>query len=587
MSFISKLFLNFTSFIEVLDNIDKKLKVKFILLIFILLFVSVFEVLGIGVIFPVLDTLVNFEESQFFAYFNFFNIDTIQNKNFFITTTLIFLFIIFLIKNFLVLYALNYVNKFFHNIELIISEKILKNYIFFNNNKEFENDFSLLYKNIKSEVLLFTDLLKSQIIVVKESVIIIFLSILTIYIQPFYSFIQLSIFFLMGLLFYFTFKNKIKKLGQSRKYHELKNIHYTTTMLSGLKEISFFNVERRFIDKIINHLSKFQYLTRIKLLLNNSPKQIFEIVGLIFLLTVVFLNMYIFEKSLTEIMSVVIFFGIIFYRIMPSISLINASLVTINYNDPSHQIIVSEIKKSEEMEIRKKSLSKVNSIEFKNEIKINNLSFSYDQINILKKINLKIKKNNHILLSGLSGSGKSTLIKIICGILKPTSGEIMIDDKKIDLQNITSWQEKIAIVPQDPFIMNDTVLNNITLMQPSNEIDYEMLKDVCKKCEILKFIEDLPNKFETMIGEHGEKISGGQKQRISIARALYFDKDLLVLDESTNSLDSETEEKLLNNILKIENLTIILISHKNNTLKNLYKHYIMDNGNLLNEVKTN
>jgi ABC-type bacteriocin/lantibiotic exporter with double-glycine peptidase domain len=202
---------------------------------------------------------------------------------------------------------------------------------------------------------------------------------------------------------------------------------------------------------------------------------------------------------------------------------------------------------------------------------LKNLSFWYDKNKIiLNKLNYKIRLNGVIKIVGNSGSGKSTLIDLIAGFLNPTAGEILLDNKSItkDKVKLESWRSLLGYVPQSINILDETIEKNIALGINISEIDSEKINKILKICAMEEFIKSKKQGIQTILGEKGSKISGGQKQRIGIARALYFDPKVLILDEATNALDEKSEEILINNLISYKNLKcIILITHKNKLIK--------------------
>ena len=166
------------------------------------------------------------------------------------------------------------------------------------------------------------------------------------------------------------------------------------------------------------------------------------------------------------------------------------------------------------------------------------------------------------------------------GLLTPTSGNIYVDDKIIDYDNSISWRKNVTHVPQDIFLTNGSILENIALGVEQDKIDLTKAKECAKKSEILDFIENLPNKFYENVGERGIKLSGGQKQRIGIARALYRESNLIVLDEATNALDLKTEKKIIDSVGKFENITILMVAHRIDTLKICDKIYQVENNKI-------
>ena len=211
-------------------------------------------------------------------------------------------------------------------------------------------------------------------------------------------------------------------------------------------------------------------------------------------------------------------------------------------------------------------------LKFIKSIKLKNIFFKYNSLNkfILKDFNLTIKKGSLNGIYARSGYGKTTLLNIITGLLKPNSGKIFIDDELLQDKNLKIWQKKIFYVPQEPALLDASIIENISYKSSINIVDKKKIYKCLKIAEIFDFINSLPNGINTVIGENGIKFSGGQRQRIAIARALYHNREILILDEATNALDESTEKKIYLNIKKhFYKKTIIVVSHR----KSIYKFF--------------
>jgi ATP-binding cassette subfamily B protein len=209
-------------------------------------------------------------------------------------------------------------------------------------------------------------------------------------------------------------------------------------------------------------------------------------------------------------------------------------------------------------------------IPFEREIQLKNLSFGYtkDTSLVLKNINLCIAKGERIGFMGVTGSGKSTLLDIVMGLLQPTDGKLTIDQKPINSQNRRAWQAHIAHVPQNVYLSDSTIEENIAFGVSKEKIDRQRVKKAAKQAQIGELIEEWKDGYQTLVGERGIRLSGGQRQRISIARALYKKADVLIFDEATSALDNETEQAVMEAIKGLgEKLTILIIAHRLTTLK--------------------
>ena len=222
--------------------------------------------------------------------------------------------------------------------------------------------------------------------------------------------------------------------------------------------------------------------------------------------------------------------------------------------------------------------------QFKREISINNLGFYYNQENnkrVLKNINLTIPKGSHIGFIGKTGSGKSTLLDIIMGLFLPTEGQLTIDGQEITVNNRRSWQEHITHVPQNIYLSDSTIEENIAFGVPQAQINHKRVKEAVEYAQLSSLINGWPQRYQTVVGEQGVRLSGGQRQRIGIARALYKHADVIILDEATSALDSKTEQSVMEAIESIsEKVTILIIAHRLTTLKGCDQVVQLEEGSL-------
>jgi len=218
----------------------------------------------------------------------------------------------------------------------------------------------------------------------------------------------------------------------------------------------------------------------------------------------------------------------------------------------------------------------------KNFLKFQDISFSYNKTDLIKKINIEIKNKSIVGIYGESGSGKSTFLSIIAGLLEPTSGKLYLDDLLLDQSNKYLLKNNTSIISQNSNIINDTIMNNIAFGQPEDDIDKEKVIKISKLLNIYDFINLNEQKYNYVITEMGKNLSGGQRQRIELARALYFDREILILDEATNSLDKESEELIFETISSFKGQkTIIIVSHDIDNLKICDEKYFIKNGQLI------
>ena len=269
-------------------------------------------------------------------------------------------------------------------------------------------------------------------------------------------------------------------------------------------------------------------------------------------------------------------------KILPLMQQSWSAISTIKGNHGSSEDTFNLIEQSIPINFEKKN---IRSLPFKKEILLENISFRYGSKLpfVIKNFNLSIKKGSRIGFIGKTGSGKSTIMDIIMGLLDPTKGLFLVDGKVVSKKNMRNWQRIISHVPQVIFLSDASIEENIAFGIPTDEIDHNRIKRVAKMAQIDELIESLPKKYKSLIGERGVRLSGGQRQRIGIARALYNNAEVIIFDEATSSLDTETEKVVMESINSLsKNLTIFIIAHRITTLKNCDVIISLENGNIVN-----
>ena len=342
-------------------------------------------------------------------------------------------------------------------------------------------------------------------------------------------------------------------------------------------------VEVKLYQKAIFFIEKYKKSTNNELdsnyfqqIISKLPKQIIEFI-IVFVLSLSIFYASFQGLKIEAMIALILLYFFAALKIYPSINNLLTNRLGLIKTGISFDVIHKTIKnKNEDSE----SIKITNKFDFQDKIKLVNVNFSYQGRNkSLKEINLEVKKNEMIGLVGKTGSGKSTLIKIIMGLITPHSGEFTVDGKNIE--NIKyKWQKNISYIPQNFFILDDTIKKNIIFGE--NDINYNLLEKSIKFSSLDAFISQLPKKLDTFVGANGRKISGGQAQRLIIARAIYKNTDLIILDEATNSLDKKTELEIMENIYKLKGKkTIFLITHNQKILNGCDKIFDISDGNLV------
>ena len=272
------------------------------------------------------------------------------------------------------------------------------------------------------------------------------------------------------------------------------------------------------------------------------------------------------------------------YRLMPAFKELFSAMGTIRYHMP----VIDEVYNDLQMmtPLRRSGSKNERPFSFTAEIALYDVAFRYgaSEQPVLDGVSLRIPKNASVAFVGPTGSGKTTLVDIICGLLSPTEGVVLIDDVPLTPENAQRWQSKIGYVPQEVLLYDDTIAKNIAFGVPDEEIDLERVRRAAQMAHIHEFIGELEDGYDTGVGERGARLSGGQRQRLGLARALYHEPDVLVLDEATSSLDGITEVAVMEAIEEMsQKMTIITIAHRLGTVKDCDRIFLLDEGRIVDE----
>ena len=372
-----------------------------------------------------------------------------------------------------------------------------------------------------------------------------------------FSFFALSII----LIFYLKFiKKKSLQIGNIEKNANSKSIQLINQSFGSIKDTKILGVKKFLFDQYVKNLKNFEKSAFYLRILTNIPRLILEQTA-ITLILLICVYLYLIETSENEIIPLLSLFTISAIRMIPSLNKISLSITGYKYRKPSIDIIYNEYKKIEKFKLEKDFKKK---IQFKKELALNNVSFRYPKRKnyVLRKINLPLKKGKMISIIGKSGSGKTTLINIILGLLKPSDGKITIDGKEENLFN-KNWYKKIGYVAQDIYLIDDTLKNNIIFGRQQKNNSLKKIISLIKFLKLDSMVRTLKNGLNTTLGDRGIRVSGGERQRIGIARAIFNNPEVIVLDEATASLDIKLEDEIIKNIKKkFKNSTIISVSHR-------------------------
>ena len=383
------------------------------------------------------------------------------------------------------------------------------------------------------------------------------------------------------LIFYFS-RSYLKRIGKERlKSNELRFM-VVNEAFSAVKEIKVGGLEQTYIDSFSNSAQTFARTISAASVISLLPKFFLEAVafGGILLIILSMMGESGDLNTALPILSLYIFAG---YRLMPSLQAIYGSFSALTFISPSLDKLHDDVKN---LKLPEKNQD-LGVFSFNEKITLKNVCYNYPNTSrtSLKNINLNIPANSTIGFIGATGSGKTTIIDIILGLLEPKSGTLEVDENIITKHNSRSWQRSIGYVPQEIFLADNTIAANIAFGVEPGDINQEAVKKASKIANLHEFVMDeLPNQYQTTIGERGVRLSGGQRQRIGIARALYHNPKVVILDEATSALDNQTEKIVMDAVSNIKkDVTIILIAHRLNTVKNCDIIFKLEKGELIGQ----
>ena len=539
---------------------QKNEKIKLIVYIFFSIVAPVVELLSLGSLAALIYFIL--DKSKFFSIFgeNFLGIDFLNSSS--INSLLLFIAILFTVKNLFLIFYFYFETNLRYNILANRSKQLYRSY--FNSNYIYFKTFSRsdIFNNIIIETGRVIQYIFSFIKIIREILLAFFLFIAIFVLDKYYSSIIFSALFFFSLIFYLLFYKKFFKIGTALRLvtekllsviNETHNL-FKMILLSQKKEFFFEKFDRN-INSRTKNFTKQEVVKQ-------SPRYIFETI-LIFLICYI---LYISDNSNGSVKDLIPFLSVlvlISIRLLPTFVNVNAMLSSLKFSHHSfynHINTINELKKNKiSQDIQDKENIKINDLKT---ISIKNLNFSYDKNNLIKNLDLEIRKGEILGIFGKSGSGKSTLVDLISGLIKPNEGKILLNNDYDIHHLLKTWQNLIGYVPQENLLMNDTLKNNVCLGIEDDQINQSKLINILKIVGLNDLLIDFRDGLDTNLGESGVKFSGGQKQRIAIARALYLEPKLLIFDEATSALDQESENEILKIIQSLKkDKIVILITH--------------------------
>jgi ABC-type multidrug transport system fused ATPase/permease subunit len=502
----------------------------------------------------------------------------ISQESFALIAMLIML-VVFLLKTVFLIWKVWVQRGYSNEVNTRISRDLYANYLRQPYAYFLTQNSSTLIRNSQNSNALMEGVIDPLLLVLSEGMVSGGLLLLLILIEPIGTLVTLCIFGLGTWVFKQTTSRRIRRWGEADVFHKAQLIQQLQQGFGGIKDVKMHRRESYFISRYNDHLQGSASVARRFSVATTSPKfglELLTVVCLAFLVSV----MVTFGNGISGIMPVLGLFGAASFRILPAINQVIGNFQLINKSRP----VLTYLSHDLALGIEPTDDAKHDDIEF-SELEILDLKFNYagTQSDALAGVSISLKRGEAVGLVGQSGSGKSTLVDVLLGFLTPQAGSVLVNGANIE-SSLQWWRSKVGYVPQSIFLTDDTLRRNVAFGLPEEEIDESAVQAALRSAQLEEFVNSLPERENTMVGERGVRLSGGQRQRIGIARALYNNPEVLVLDEATSSLDTETEHGVMQAVQALQgDKTVIIVAHRLSTVEYCDRLYRLDAGRIVDE----
>lgn len=570
-----------------------------VLLLFIFTLTSILEALGIGLVGPFLKLASTPDSIHEIAVLNWaYGQLDLQESRQFIPVLGLGIIIIFCIKSFLYFCSRSYIYRFSYNQKKLLMSRLLATYLRIPYTFHLSRNSASLIKNIIIEADQFTQLCLLELLNATSNLVVIIVLVSLLAKTDLVLLVLIMGVFLPTIVFFNLLRSKFKNWGRMRSESKQEMIRVLNHGLGGLKETRVIGCERYFERQMEQQGQKFARSTTLFQSFQLVPRILIETTLIIFLVGFICLSQVLGERSMQELISILGVFAIAAIRLIPSASQFIQGMGKMQNGSYTLDMLYFDLKEIEKQKSGKPfvflpSLGAMTSnqaqadqdkpIKFHQQIDLLGVTYSYPGTSkaALQDITLTIQKDQSIAFIGKSGAGKTTLVDVILGLLELEHGDIRVDGVSI-YDNLRSWQNLVGYIPQSIFLIDDTIERNIAFGVSDELVDSERLEQVIQAAQLQELIEQLPQGIKTEVGERGVRLSGGQRQRVGIARALYHEREILILDEATAALDNETEQYVTEAIKSLAGTkTLIIIAHRLSTVEHCDAIYVLEGGNVI------
>jgi ATP-binding cassette, subfamily B, bacterial PglK len=438
-----------------------------------------------------------------------------------------------------------------------------------------------LIRNAINEVGVFTfNAILPGMLLLTESLVLLGLCSLLLVIEPLGALIVASVLGAAAWGFHLLTRGRIARWGEARQHHEGLRIQHLQEGLGGAKDVKLLGRETEFLDQYRAHNVQSARAGQLQLTLTQLPRLWLELLA-VSGLAILVISMLAQNRALEAVLPALGLFAAAAFRLMPSVNRVLGAVQSLRYGLPVIDTLHAEFK----LDVPEAAITRKSVTPFRATLELNQITYTYPSAAkpALNDISLAIQSGESVGFIGASGAGKSTLVDILLGLLAPDTGEVRVDGNDIQ-KDLRNWQDQIGYVPQSIFLTDDTLRRNVAFGLPDEQINDAAVQRAIRAAQLEEFVGSLPDGLETFVGERGIRLSGGQRQRIGIARAIYHDPAVLVLDEATSSLDTEIERGVMEAITALQgSKTILFIAHRLSTVEHCNRLYRLQDGRVVEE----
>jgi len=559
---------------KLFTNSDRVAFIRIVVMVIVGMFL---ETISLGIVVPIIGILTQDDYQQKYP----FIVEIFGNlsREELISAVMVAMVLIYVVRSLFLFWSLWIQKGFSASVSGRLSQSLFSIYLRQPYMFHLQRNSSTLMRNAKNATSVVTCGVDPFLVLLTDGLVAIAMFALLIAVEPVGTLAVLLVFGLSTFMFQRTTRRRIDNWGYQVDYHETKILQHLQEGFGGAKDVKVLGRENEFLSQHEKHLGESIRINRIYNVILTLPRSFMEIITIVGLCLLV-VSMVVRGRELADIVPILGLFAAAAFRVMPSINRLLMATQTLIFN----RSIIASVYEDFLLD-SPDSPNTGSGNKFATQLELTDVSFKYPTAATasLQNVSLVVKRGEAVGFVGPSGAGKSTLVDVILGLFAPTSGVVKVDGQDVQ-QNLRNWQNQIGYVPQAIYLTDDTLRRNVAFGLNDENIDDNLVSNAIRLAQLEEFVGTLPEKLETVVGERGVRLSGGQRQRIGIARALYHNPSVLVLDEATSSLDTPTEHGVMQAVQALQgSKTVLIVAHRLSTVEYCDRLYKIENARITEE----